>query len=385
MNMARAQEAITNSERTEASCDHRWLIGYGLGLAKVGPRAQPLDRGTIWHAGLEAYTRPGMAGVQYAAAVQAIKDAGHRLAVERLGPLAGMDSAAQEDTALALDMLERYHAHHGGAEPWVLLESEATFVASVVNEDGNTSPVTRYAGKVDKLVMLAAADGLWLVEHKSTTMDLARWVETQTYRPQALSYAWAVQRVTGKRVLGVIYDLALAKAATLPEAMPCTADRKRLRNVAGVPTTTAERYLAALALHGFDLDDQEFYRPTLAALQDREAQGWWFRRHHVRFRPEDIERTGREIYTVATRLRRGHDAVSPARRTLAMLAKANPRILPSAIVAALDQHGENFPRNPAMCHEHGRPCPLMDLCRERSLEAASEYTVKPARHAELDA
>jgi len=47
---------ITNSERTEFSCDRRWWLRYPEGLRPAGTAA-PLRYGTAWHSVMEAYHR----------------------------------------------------------------------------------------------------------------------------------------------------------------------------------------------------------------------------------------------------------------------------------------------------------------------------------------
>lgn len=382
--MAEGDNTVTNSERRTLGCKHLWFLRYGLCLSHPQGEAAlvAMYHGTLWHKLMEIYhsapdSDSGMA--------QAKAWAAH-FRSNANKPLFLPDTAPSPQMAIVLsmvseEMLQRYDEHWKGSR-WSVIFTERRLIAQVRHPaTRKRTEVARFAGKPDMLVTVDESGDAWLVEHKMTTTDLDKWLLTRSYDPQAATYAWLVWEQMKIRCKGIIYNLANRKMPSPWTSFEVTKDRTRLKKPTGLPQTTSEIFLEAIAENGFQLSDQEWYAEVAEQLQRRENDGYWFKRSFHLFHPEEIRRAERELYSVATSTVEMVEATSELRE---LISNENDDSLPTTIAAVVKQYGDNFPRNPSYCYIRNTPCAFMNFCKEQSPEAAQSFIVRPHRHVELE-
>jgi len=144
----------------------------------------------------------------------------------------------------------------------------------------------RFGAKIDGFTE-AEQDADWIVEFKLRTRLNPRWFIELA--PQYKWYAWARQRETGRRVIGIIVDERLNAVPKPPKRLRSGAvsnDKDQL--------TTVPQYLEACAEVGQDPDPE-----MVLALQGRT----WQQRVYVLFRPDELEEAGRELVSAAKDIR----------------------------------------------------------------------------------
>ena len=426
---AMARKGITNSERGTSQCDQLWLLTYGLGL-EAGARPRPFILGDLWHVGMDEFYRlstgDGISASAVTHARAAIAKRGEELLAEaermNFTPEHFDPTSAEQWDGVVMDPADIIADAHRAA--WMVVHYWKTYRGKlpagsfqvVMNEQllatrvrnpatGRKSPVTTYAGRVDKLVRINGR--LWVVEHKTSSGALSDWLANNATSPQVLSYAWAIEEQLGEPVAGAIYDLAYTGKQTLPQP---TKDGSRLRKSAGLPSCTAAEFANAVAsIHCPDWqrgggsaedmvaaaigqakkpEDVQWYADTLRALQHREDDGYWFRREVVPFAAGEVQRMGAELYHSCTRLRRMHDVVEPYAAAMRENV-ANGDTVASSVEFALrcitEDHPGQFVRNHSACiGRFGRMCSRAALCRSHHANDAQHVRVKAARHTELE-
>jgi hypothetical protein len=91
---------------------------------------------------------------------------------------------------------------------------ESEFATEIRNpETGAESRTFTLAGKTD--LLMRRDGGLWLGEHKTTAAIDGAYIERLWMDFQTTLYAWAVERVRGEPVAGVVYNV-IAKAGLRP-------------------------------------------------------------------------------------------------------------------------------------------------------------------------
>lgn len=385
---------ITNSERSTAGCSALWLFRYGLGL-DVDRAKTALHLGSIVHQGLDVLTEGGID-----AAILAMREYADELRPAPGGmidPSRPVGTTNEDVDAILLDaedILRRYVSEHGERGGWEVVEmSEHTLRSPArVPHSGRRSNRTSIAGVVDKLVRVNGE--VWIVDHKTTSIALDRWLSENRYSPQGPTYAWLVREVLGIEVRGIVYDLI---STTVPHrelrVTNPTKDHPNGRiyaySVDRLPATTADRFLAQVVALGQDLDSVDWYREVYQALQDRDRSGHWFRREFEPFDRQMVDRAGDELYHEGTRLRRMRERVAPWRRLIVSRSEGYSvrgpgRLAPQDVIGALHDIGAEFPRNPAMCRRYNRLCSFAGLCETWSADALHDIRVKPTLHMELD-
>jgi len=386
---------ITNSERKTASCPQRWLYRYGLGLANSGP-SHAMRVGSLIHHGLRYLPKRKDE--------QLVKEAEsriHEMADELLGSEGVLDpsrptvdaSAVRESRDEAVALFREYVQAWGDDAGLQILFTEQTLRAKVRHpETGRRSPVTEFAGVLDGVCRINGRD--WLLERKSTTIDLERWVQEHRYNPQAATYGW-LAREHGFDLAGVCYDLILRAVplTELPKTKPTKSEPLgRLRKPApsSLPRCTAETWASEIKSCGQHLDSFDWYRDVHNRLLHRERNHYWLRREFESFQAGEIDRTEVELYHVATQLRRWHDIAAPYRAEIvseagkARLSLGADVSAGKAAVDALSAIGAMFPRNPAMCREYNRPCDYAEACELQTESAIRQLSIRPKIHSELD-
>ena len=347
---------ISNSERMTFACQHKWWLRYRLGLAPKQQDDKAQSFGTLWHEVMEHYG----------------------LGSGDLGVVLKLD--LDLDTRLRLaDLLARYDAFWKGFDGATLVSSEAVYSAPCrAPGTGNPSPVTGFRGKLDKLIRMP--DGrLWVVDHKTTSTDLDNWRARNAYKPQGLSYCWLVWQATGELPAGVIYDVVLTKQPLSYTQLPTVGNGTRMKSYGkGLPNTTSTNWRLAIEYHEMQWTDA--HTNVFERLRQREANGYWFRRYVVPHTRQDIERTGHEIYEMATQIRRAHDRGREGKDWLDRNVGSVPghlgnRPKASMIARLVEREGHKHPRSPGQCYDFNRPCPYMDICKHRSVEAAAHLEI----------
>lgn len=289
--------SISQSEVTTAlTCLARWDFGYGGRLAgdALEPRAiaHRLSEGKAWGAAVAAWHAGGDsrhvamwraagalqdaleadAATQRAAGVELDPDHLFETA-ERLGAILGHYTA----TAEPLGNLTRLEGHFD--EP-----------APARTDTGRSSSRYRYQGYIDGYTV--DPDGRpWLVEFKlRTSLDPIEMLERQI---QYAWYAWAYERRTGTRPVGIIIDQRLneePKAARLVQAKSFKRDGRMVASHAKDQVTTLEAYRETCEATG-----EEPRLDTELALAGRV----WQKRVPIIFRPDELQRAGEEIASSA--------------------------------------------------------------------------------------
>lgn len=411
---------ITNSERRNAACPQLWLLRYGLGLGS-GESSRALRVGNLVHEGLDVLHVEGITGAL------------HRMSAMRDEMLERNDTAEHVVDVFAPSRVDVDEVHASYAEAAALVEryverysqtcqfdevvwTERTLRAPARTPSGKRSPVTRIAGKVD---MLARINGRhWIVERKTTALDLGSWYHQHRYDPQASTYAWLVRETMGIEVAGVCYDLILRDVPkpassllrTKPDkSFPCG----RLRKPSGgVPHTTASEWLKAVFdTHG-PLDPKlrllcareqlqavvqstaapdkvEWYVDAFDALIHRQ-DGHYFRREFEPMTSEQIDRAGAELYHAATNIRRWRNRTAEHRQQILDASAGGFDPDGGGVVAGIVAHqalvelSAEFPRNPAFCRRYNRLCSYANACETLSLDAVRSLRVRDEVHSELD-
>jgi hypothetical protein len=120
-----------------------------------------------------------------------------------------------------------------------------------------------------------------------------------------------------------------------------------------------------------------WYRQTLAKLRAQE-DGQFYCRVWVRFAEGEVGRVGKELYTVATQLRRAHRVMVPWREQIQRLHAAAASSTDWVRIAqgAAQDKGHLFPRSTTGCMAYNRPCPYMNACRYQGTEGFRALHVK---------
>jgi len=380
-------EGITNSERAAAACPQRWLLRYGLGLRPVA-YARPLYLGSLVHSGLESLFKGWAAGIEPGAAlglalvaVNAAKAAElDARGVDALGFLspyaepATLD-ALEADTVTARQLVIGYAEQWQGLGDWAILDNERAFSEAIrLPENPKRRSKYRVAGKIDKVARIGGR--IWIIEHKTSAGSLAEWAEKNRRNPQGLTYAVALAELYPREeIAGVIYDLIQSKPPKPAEALAILKSGTALAKVAGLPWTTAaefERAIRALTPEGRDpLDGADWYRDTFAALRERDASGFWYRREAVPFEPAQVARVNAELYQAA-------QTIGDWRKAIEKAAGSGGQIAAEAIPAFLAAKASQWPREASLCYQFNRLCAYASVCAEGSAEAVAGFAITGA-------
>jgi hypothetical protein len=275
------------------TCPAKWDFAYGGRLAgdALKPRhIKPiLSEGRAWGAGVAAY---------------------HQNAGTLLGLMDGLDAMRQSIDSDLVDMteagvatdqsvdnslgtlarLERmlHHYSHLDRNPLDnLTRLEDEIIVPVPSRTGKRgSTLYKYGAKIDGFTSTASGDE-WIVEFKLRKRLQPRWV-IELLR-QYRWYAWARQRESGHRVIGVIVDERLNEVPQPPRILKDGSVSSAKRQL-----TAVDDYIKACQERGqaTDLD-------LVLELQQR----IWQQRVYIIFRPGELEEAGRELTAGALDIR----------------------------------------------------------------------------------
>lgn len=358
--------SLTNSERSSAACPQRWLLRYGLGLRS--PASSPaIQVGSFVHAAIERINQVGPNLWTRAAANQAIQKArlqsieDARVILEAssvmLGSLTEATLLADECAATASKIMERYIALWRRDTDWKVHANEKAFEYRMRDPRTGKLAPTMSAGKIDRIIEKSGQ--FWIVETKTTSIPVAEWVERNRRSPQALTYA-AAARHLGFPVVGVIYDLVNSKPGREATELAVLKDGKRLAKPSGLPYCSASEFrIAILNLHGSleaGIGAVDWYADTLAALEHRDASGFWFHREACYFTEEEIDRAKVEIYAASKKVAAWRKRIAKEQ------ARHTDPASPEAITAVLRETVDDFPREASLCWQYNRLCTYASLC-----------------------
>lgn len=365
---------VSDSERGCAGCRHKWLMKHGLRVS-TPHKPEAMYRGVIWSYAMDWYHEVGATVASTTTKLRKMMD-------DHLGQTGPDFMKTMEDTGRiftdTIGMLERYDAFWGEEELGDrIVFSEKRVASATRTPTGHKSTKTGWLGVLDKLLEIGS--DLWVLDHKTTALKIEDWRTYNDYRPQASTYCWLIQETFPNRnVRGIIYDIAHSIPPKLWNEFDVIKDGSRLHKPprAGMPHTTADQWAKAIAANGFRFDDQPWYITIGKKLRERDRSRYWFDRVVVPIPQSEIERTGRELYTIGSELRLAKDKLRWARSRLRD-ASVDPNLFAKTLATILQKVGAEHPRNPTQCRLYNRPCDYMPLCREWSVETASSYVMQP--------
>ena len=394
--MKKTPRPATNSERSTMACPMLWFIKYGLRL-QPDRVAFPLRFGSYWHELMDLVWN----GQAAEARLRVKTDQEHSalLTGRQFDP--GDDGALEaaalhKVTMLAGPMLEGYITTYGSSAQrffntgpaeivWtehVLQPQRMELLRGGFRGD---KPVGSYTGRVDKLVRVNGE--LWIVEHKTTTMDLRDWRAQHEYNPQGMTYGVLAERELGEPIRGTAYDIVRKgkpatagdfqhnKDGTIARRMPKYASQEALAKAIELSTggwkDWYESYLGVVPGHP----------KALPTLNDVYLQ--LYRRELVPFDRDGLRRRGYEMAEESSTLASWHGAVDD------FIAEGSTSFGAGVpwqewVIDAINGIGYQFPRNGSHCFRWHRPCEMMPLCRRPCVESCAGLTQREHTHAELE-
>jgi hypothetical protein len=333
---------LTVSEMTAfRACARYHHIKHGLGYRPLED-ANPLGFGKAVHTGLEAW----MSTKDLDAALAAIQPA---------------DGADFDAFALVKveELLRGYHFRWLDSELQTVAV-EAEFTTDLINpESGYPSKTFRLGGKIDAI---ASHNGLWVIEHKTTSEDVSQgseyWLRLRLDAQVSTYFVGA--RSLGYDVRGCIYDV-IRKSGIRPCQVALTDDDGikivHDTNGARVRTKDGKKWRqTGDAAEGYTLQSRpetpEEYRTRL--------------RNDIADNPDKYYQRGEVVRLEDDELDAAADAWQVARQI--------------ADSARLGRH----PRNPSSCVRWGRTCEFFAVCtRAASLDDETQFRRAAREHEEL--
>lgn len=257
-------------------------------------RIEALDFGTAMHKALEAYYKPNTWGHQSLmeeSARQAFSDACKEIGLKvKVGPLE-FEERWEELRQLGQDMLSFYFQWAPPRDTFTPRFVEVEFEVPIPY-----MPDVVYQGRIDLIV--EDDYGYWLYDHKTTAQfGATEWLGLDD---QCSSYAWAIKKMLGLEVRGVVYNELRKKAPKPPKVL-----RDGTLSVNKMQDTTYETYLNAIRMGGFS---EKAYADMLAYLKANPKE--FVRRTRVLFRPETLDIVERRIKMEAAEML-DHPAIYP--------------------------------------------------------------------------
>jgi hypothetical protein len=312
----------TSDRKKFKECRLAWDLGSKIrqDLEPIAVRT-PLDFGTEIHAGLERWYDPalwgGTQGARRALAQLAFQDSWrkHKQQYEKYNLLSAEamdDMKARKE--LGTQMLDNYFSWSESRDkdltpiyteiefevpitiPTTGLTLPPEFGLNVSTQPASLTyhgnPIV-YQGRIDLIVQ--DKDGYyWLVDHK-TAARFENTVEFLVRDEQCKSYAWAIQRVLGIKVRGVIYNELYKGFPEEPKRLNST--RKGL----SFSTNKQQDTTFELALQTFKREDRAalragLYDDYLTYLKEQEAEGGkYVRRNRITYTDTMLDILGGQI------------------------------------------------------------------------------------------
>jgi hypothetical protein len=315
------------------SCRRRYQYRYIDGL-ELMDRPVYFDFGSAIHLGLAMHYR----GKPLTEVLQAVESYFQEHSPEPDDAKRVEDWMEAKD--LAVGMLRGYVSHYAGRDKFKVVEIEKSFELPIHDIRGREYEGIRLAGKVDGIV---EDGGLWVLEHKTTKTIDSRYERKLTLDAQSMIYLEAMDRVYGRRLNGVIYNVLVK---SIPEMS------KILKNgslsKAKDQNTTPELYGMAISENGLNIAD---YADFLAYLEQNRKQ--YFFRERLAFSNDEREEWRRELWQIAADIERATEMGA-------------------------------FYRNTASCVGFGT-CPYLDICSAPDKEFVIDNSYeRKAIHSELE-
>jgi PD-(D/E)XK nuclease superfamily protein len=347
--------------RAHRSCARYHHIRYNLQIEPARDRDETRF-GTLWHTALESWGLNIKSDDPVQAAMTSARN------VWRMG------HAPDPFELAALEaLLEGYHLRWA-AEPLSIVAVEAEFRAPLLNPDsGAASRTFQQGGKID-MVVATHAGAQWIVEHKSTTLDItpgsAYWKRLRLDGQISIYFDGAT--ALGYAPVGCIYDVVKRPTQEPYKATP-EASRKytqgkkcRLCKGEGRRGVTSPYVCAVCNDNGWeeaprlyanqrDRDETvDEYRDRVRAAIAADPAAYYQRGEVVRIDGE-LDEARRDVWRQARLIREGQ------------------------VEAA-------HPRNPDACTKFGSTCEFFDVCTgEAELDDETRFRRAASAHPELSA
>lgn len=241
-------------------------------------RIQPLDFGTAVHAGLEAYYNPETWGHPVAQATYALQAFYKSIQdIQQKVKFADYEIEQQfdEDRELGVAMLENYFTWAPSQDNFKPIFTEVEFKVPMSFWYNGHLIDFEYQGRVDLVV--EDEFGYWIVDHK-TAAQLAG-VDWLPLDDQCGSYAWALQKMLGLDIRGVIYSELRKKAPHPPLILKNGQLSKNKQQ-----DTSLEMYVKAIKDNNLNEADYDEFLDFLV-----ENPKDWFRRTRVQYTLRQLE------------------------------------------------------------------------------------------------
>lgn len=335
------KRTFTNSERSAFHCQQKWLWRYGMSLRPVVEGSHFL-RGNIWHDTMDVYHNEGLE-----AAETHLED----LLNKSKAQLLDTSSSATEEQQSAfvkqcMILLPDYHRRYAGE--WEVLHTEIE-LSTCIDEYRDLW----WAGKVDKIVRTKQGK-VYIVDHKTTTMDTSRWYQFHRYRPQMIGYALLAERELGISIDGIMYDVVCMptiRSEEVPDVTKAGVLRKYSTNL---PNITPEAWQEGMEKHNDFSDNAE---DVLKRLKARKAADCEMARFDMPLTSDERARTLLELQNVTASLKSRWEYVQDYRDIV-----HDAKSLDIAAGIVYRDVAGSFPRNHSMCRMYNKLCKYASLC-----------------------
>lgn len=269
-------------------CRQQWDF-----TSKIRQNWEPLARkeyfefGTAIHAGMEQYYDPAGWCISIKNAENRAREAflEHIAEVERVVKVGALEFEMEfkEMRQLGLDILEHYFLWAPKHDSFTPLYVEIEFRVEIPGMPG-----VFYEGRIDLIV--EDEYGYWIVDHKTATQfGGTEWLVLDD---QCTSYAWAVKKMLGLDVRGVMFNQIRKKAPHPPVAL-----KRGGFSVNKQQDTTYELYLKTLQDGGYKVSAYQDFLDYLKANPKE-----FVRRTRITFAPRTLEIVERRIRAEATEM-----------------------------------------------------------------------------------
>lgn len=234
-------------------------------------RYMPFDFGTAFHAGMQAYYEPETWGDYDLMKRNAM--AAFRLSITELRGKAQLldlelEDEYEEATKTGIAMLEYYFLWAPSRDKFKPVYVEIEFEVEIPGLPG-----VKYQGRID--LIIEDEFGYWIVDHK-TAAQFASDMSWLYLDDQCSSYAWALQKMLGLEIRGVIYNEVRKSPPKPPNPLQRGGYSRNKQQ-----DTTFEMYLATLRKAGID---PRLYRNFLLYLKQNPKE--FVRRKRIEYAPE---------------------------------------------------------------------------------------------------
>ncbi len=314
------------------SCRRRYQYRYVDGL-ELKDRPVYFDFGTAIHLGLAIHYKGG-----------SLEDSLKEIEVHFDDNAPAADDSErlnewEKMKALAVDIFHNYVAHYP-KEPFKVLEVEKLFELPILDVRGEKHQGMILAGKIDALV---EENGLWVMETKTAKTIDVNYKRKLTLDAQSMIYLDAMDRIMGRRIKGVIYNVLAKDTPHKPDILKSG----KLSQAANARTTP------------------ELFRSSIAELKLNEADYAEYLEH--------LE-ANRKEYFYREYLTFGDEERLEWRDELRQIAGDMERMIEL----------EAFYKNTAQCVTFGT-CPYLPICEAPCRESVIEQSyAKKQVHEELE-